>query len=61
LRFLIGEENLYCWYYDKPGLIKRILGYLCEMWLAIAEELTATMDFDFGRFYEDMATRLGHS
>jgi uroporphyrinogen decarboxylase len=59
LRFMIGEENLYYWYYDKPELIKRILDHLCEMWLAIAEELTAKIDFDFGRFYEDMAYKGG--
>jgi uroporphyrinogen decarboxylase len=59
LRFMIGEENLYYWYYDNPQLIKRILDHLCAMWLTIAEELTARIDFDFGRFYEDMAYRGG--
>jgi uroporphyrinogen decarboxylase len=59
LRFMIGEENLYYWYYDKPDLLKRILDHLCAMWLAIAEELTAKIDFDYGRFYEDMAYRAG--
>jgi len=55
LRFLIGEENLYLWYYDKPDLLKKILSYLCDFWLKIAEELTSKIDFDYGRFYEDMA------
>ena len=59
LRFMIGEENLYYWYYDKPLLIERILNHLCEMWLAIAEELTSKVEFDFGRFYEDMAYKGG--
>jgi uroporphyrinogen-III decarboxylase len=59
LRFLIGEENLYYWYFDNPGLIKRILDYLCAMWLEIAEELTAKIEFDYGRFYEDMAYKSG--
>lgn len=59
LRFMIGEENLYFWYYDRPALIKRILDHLCTMWLAIAEELTARVDFDFARFYEDMAYKSG--
>jgi uroporphyrinogen-III decarboxylase len=59
LRFLIGEENLYYWYYDRPDLIKRMLDHLCTMWLAIAEELTARTHFDFGRFYEDMAYKGG--
>ena len=59
LRFMIGEENLYYWYYDKPDLITAILEHLCEMWLAIAEELTGLVDFDYGRFYEDMAYKGG--
>ena len=56
---MIGEENLYYWYYDKPDLITAILEHLCEMWLAIAEELTGLVDFDYGRFYEDMAYKGG--
>lgn len=59
LRFLIGEENLYYWYYDKPSLIKRILDYLCSFWLNIAEELTSKIEFDDARFFEDMAYRGG--
>ena len=59
LRFMIGEENLYYWYYDKPDLITAILEHLCEMWLAIAEELTGLVDFDYCRFYEDMAYKGG--
>jgi hypothetical protein len=59
LRFMIGEENLYYWYYDQPDLIRRILDHLCTLWLAIAEELTARIDFDFARFYEDMAYKGG--
>lgn len=59
LRFMIGEENLYYWYYDRPQLIERMLNHLCEMWLAMAEELTSKIEFDFGRFYEDMAYKGG--
>jgi uroporphyrinogen decarboxylase len=59
LRLLIGEEKLYYWYYDKPDFIKRILDYLCDFWLKIAEELTSKIDFDYGRFFEDMAYKGG--
>lgn len=55
LRLLIGEENLYYWYYDKPDLLKKMLDYLCNFWLSIAEELISKIDFDYGRFWEDMA------
>ena len=59
LRFLIGEENLYYWYYDKPDFLKKILDYLCNFWLSIAEELISKIDFDYGRFWEDMAYKGG--
>ncbi|MCL5070692.1 MAG: hypothetical protein M1308_07330, partial [Actinobacteria bacterium] len=32
LRFLIGEINLFLFYYDKPNLIKNITNYLCDFW-----------------------------
>lgn len=59
LRFMIGEENLYLWYYDKPDFIRKIIEYLCEFWLEIAEELTSLADFDYGYFFEDMAYNNG--
>ena len=59
LRFLIGEEKLYYWYYDKPELLKNILEHLCDMWINIAEELTLKVDFDYGYFFEDMAYKGG--
>ncbi len=59
LRFLIGEENLYFWYYDKPELLKKMLAHLCDMWINIAEELTSKVDFDYGYFFEDMAYKSG--
>lgn len=59
LRFMIGEENLYLWYYDKPQLIKDILNHLCNLWLNIAEEITSKIDFDFCYFFEDMAYKQG--
>jgi uroporphyrinogen decarboxylase len=59
VRFLVGEPHIYYWYYDKPDLLKRIVEYLCEMWLSIAEELTSKIDFDFCYFFEDMAYRGG--
>lgn len=55
LRFMIGEENLYFWYYDKPDFIRKIVEYLCEFWLNIAEELTSMIDFDYNYFFEDIA------
>ncbi len=32
---------------------------MCDFWINIAEELTSKIDFDFARFYEDMAYKGG--
>lgn len=59
LRMLIGEKSLYTLYYDDPELIKDILGYLCDFWINIAEELTSMISFDMASFVEDMAGKQG--
>lgn len=59
LRFLIGEENLFMLYYDKPGFLNKILDHLCNLWISMAEELTSEIDFDFAFFWEDMAGKQG--
>jgi hypothetical protein len=59
LRQLIGEPNIYYWFYDHPELLKDIAEHLCTMWLSIAEELTALAEFDCCYFWEDMAYRGG--
>jgi uroporphyrinogen-III decarboxylase len=59
IRFMVGEPDIYYWYYDKPELLKEMADYLCNMWLAIAEELTSKIDFDWCYFFEDMAYKEG--
>jgi uroporphyrinogen-III decarboxylase len=59
IRFLLGEKNLYFAYYDNPGLIKEILGYLCDFWIAVSEELISKIDFDVVVFWEDMSGKNG--
>ena len=59
LRFMVGEPNIYYWYYDKPDLLKEMAEYLCVLWLQIAEELTSKIDFDWCYFFEDMAYKGG--
>ena len=59
LRFLIGEENLFLFYYDKPMLIKNIQNYLCDFWIQIAEEILAKADIDCVFFWEDMSGKNG--
>ena len=59
LRELIGEEKLFFLYYDDPELLRDILDHLCNLWLSIAEELTACLDFDMVSFWEDMSGKQG--
>lgn len=59
LRTLIGENNLYFFYYDNPNLLKDIINHLLNLWLLIAEELTSKIDFDIACFFEDMAGKNG--
>ncbi|MBM3709843.1 MAG: hypothetical protein FJW61_05425, partial [Actinobacteria bacterium] len=59
LRELIGVENLFFLFYDEPKLIHSILDHLCNLWISIAEELTAKIDFDMAIFWEDMAGKQG--
>jgi uroporphyrinogen-III decarboxylase len=59
LRYLIGEENLFILYYDNPKLVHEILDHLCNLWIAMAEELTSVFDFDLACFWEDMSGSQG--
>jgi len=59
LRFLMGEERLFMLYYDDPDLIHDICSHLCSLWLAMAEELTSEIDFDYVCFWEDMSGKTG--
>jgi hypothetical protein len=59
LRFMIGEPNIYYWYYDNPDLLREMAEYLCTLWLRIAEELTSKIEFDWCYFFEDMAYKGG--
>lgn len=59
LRFLMGEEKLFMAYYDYPELIKDMVEHLCNLWLAIVEELTSKIEFDIAYFWEDMSGKNG--
>jgi len=59
LRFLVGEQNLFLFYYDKPELIKSIANYLCDFWIQICEEILTRTDIDCVFFWEDMSGKNG--
>jgi hypothetical protein len=59
LRFLIGEMNLFFFYYDKPKLLKAIADHLCDLWIRMCEELLSLCSFDCAFFWEDMSGKQG--
>lgn len=59
LRFLFGEKDLFMMYYDQPSLIHDIAAHLCELWIAMAEQMVSVMEFDIACFWEDMAGKQG--
>lgn len=56
LSHLMGYENLFYYYYDKPDLIKDMLHTFTELWIAIWEEAMARIDIDAVHIWEDMST-----
>lgn len=59
LRYLMGELKLFYLYHDDPLLIKDICEHLCNLWIAMSEELTSSIDFDLACFWEDMSGKQG--
>lgn len=55
LTHLIGYENLFIFYYEKPDLLKDILDRLTDIWIALWEEITADIDIDLVNFWEDVS------
>jgi len=56
LSHLLGYENLFYYYYDKPDLIKDMLDTFTDLWIAIWEEVLARIDIDSVHIWEDMST-----
>ncbi len=53
---LIGYENLFYYYYDKPKLIKDILNNFTDLWIALWEEILSQIDVDCVHIWEDVST-----
>lgn len=56
---LIGYENLFMFYYDKPDLIKDILDRLTDIWIALWEEIMVDVDIDLCNIWEDVSSGTG--
>ncbi len=58
-RELLGVEPHLMMYHDDPELLQAINTHLCDLWLAMLEEVLARVDLDFVYFWEDMAYKNG--
>lgn len=52
---LLGYMNLFYLYYDEPDLVKDILQHLTNLWLAIWEEVLASVEIDVAHIWEDIS------
>jgi uroporphyrinogen decarboxylase len=56
---LMGYENLFYIYYDRPGLIKDMLDTFTTLWLAIWEEMISDVSVDVVHIFEDVSSTRG--
>ncbi len=59
LAHLMGYENLFYNYYDRPELIHDIQKTFTELWLAVYEEVLSEIDVDLFIIWEDMSAGTG--
>ncbi len=59
LRYLMGEERLLFNLYDDPALVRDMMSFLADFWMALWEEVLAQVEVDCAHFWEDMAYRSG--
>ncbi len=53
---ILGYENLFMYYYDKPNLVKDILNTFTDIWFAIWEEVVSQVDVDAIHIWEDVTS-----
>lgn len=58
-RELMGVENLLVAFYDQPELIKDIMDYLTDFWIAIYEKVCSSVRVDCIHIWEDMSGKQG--
>ncbi len=56
---LMGYENLFFAYYDTPDLVKDILQHFTNLWIAIWEEILASVEIDCAHIWEDISATKG--
>jgi uroporphyrinogen decarboxylase len=58
-RTLMGEERLWYSYYDQPDLVKDIVGYLVDFWVALYDQILSQIDVDCAMWTEDLGYNAG--
>jgi uroporphyrinogen decarboxylase len=56
---LLGYENLFYLYYDRPEMITEMMDTFTDLWLAIWEEVLGEVDVDVVHIFEDVSSGTG--
>ena len=59
LRDMLGVEELLISFYDRPELIRDMMDYLTDFWIAIYEKVVAEVKVDAIHMWEDMSGKTG--
>jgi len=59
LRALFGDEQVLYAFYDQPDLVREIVSYLADFWIALYDPLLSQVRADYVIFWEDMAYKGG--
>ena len=59
LRTLLGDVQALYAFYDQPEMVRDIVNYLADFWIAIFDPLLAEINVDCVLIWEDMAYRAG--
>ena len=56
---LVGREKILYMFYDDPELIRDIINYLADFWIALHDKILDQVDADVASFWEDMCGKNG--
>ncbi len=55
----MGEERLLFNFYDEPELVRDMMDFLADFWIALWDQALSRVTIDCAHFWEDMAYRTG--
>jgi len=58
-RYLLGEVDVLTTYYDNPELMKDMVNYLADFWIALFDGVLKEVDVDAMFIWEDMCYKAG--